>query len=119
MTTPFRVMALDDSEVIHAKLRALLRIEGLELTCTKAWTEVMDACFSDPRPDLLILDLNLPGIEGGLVGLGLRDRSDIPILIYSSEPEERRAVTAKIIGASGAFSKSQDEEFVAAVLKHR
>jgi DNA-binding NtrC family response regulator len=110
-----RVLVLDDSPVIHAKLEILFREQDVALTCTSKWTEVSDLCDSDEAPDLLILDLNMPEIRGEIVGMGVKERG-IPIVVFSSEAESRRSTAAQRIGARAAIEKTDDEGLVSTVM---
>jgi two-component system, OmpR family, KDP operon response regulator KdpE len=68
------------------------------------------------RPDLLVLDLNLPGIDGLTVTRRIRERSDVPILILSVREEEPDKVEALNLGADDYLTKPFGiEEFLARV----
>lgn len=113
------MLALDDSELIHAKLRMLFRAEPrVDLTCTAKWTDVVESCRSDHPPDLLILDLNMPEVRGEIVGMGVRsDRDSIPIVIFSSEVDSRLELAKRTTGARAAIAKSEGERLVREVMQ--
>jgi DNA-binding response OmpR family regulator len=56
------------------------------------------------RPDLILMDLNLPGLSGEQLGEILRSQG-VPIVIFSSAPPERLEAARACIGAVAAFSK--------------
>jgi DNA-binding NarL/FixJ family response regulator len=114
----YRVLALDDSELIHAKLRMLFRSEpSVEITCTAKWTDVVESCRCEKPPDLLILDLNMPEVRGEIVGMGVRSSSDaIPIVIFSSESDSRLELAMRTTGARAAVAKSDGERLVGEVM---
>jgi DNA-binding NarL/FixJ family response regulator len=115
----YRVLALDDSELIHAKLRMWFRSEPrVELLCTAKWTDVVESCRSQRPPDLLILELDMPGVRGEIVGMGVRSESEmIPIVIFSSEADSRLEIAARTIGARAAIAKSDGERLVSKVME--
>ncbi len=118
MERRYRVLALDDSELIHAKLRMLFRSQSVDLTCTAKWTDVAEACASGNPPDLLILDLDMGEVRGEIVGMGLRStHSEIPIVIFSSEAEKRLSLAARNVGARAAVAKADGEGLVRTVMQ--
>jgi PleD family two-component response regulator len=115
----YRVLALDDSELIHARLRMWFRSEPrVDIECTSNWTDVVQACRSNQPPDLVILELNMPGVRGEIVGMGVRSQSEaIPIVIFSSEVESRLELAAKTTGAQATVAKSNGERLVSQVMQ--
>jgi two-component system KDP operon response regulator KdpE len=95
---PIRVLVIDDEPPIRRLLRTGLGTEGyqvLEAPNGKAALQLMDE-----KPDLVILDLGLPDIQGlELLGL-LRSRADaVPIVVLSSRADEGAKVQALDTGA--------------------
>ena len=110
-----RILVVDDEEQIRLALaRALMargfvvetRAEGESALRTAAWF----------RPDLVVLDLNLPGMDGLTVCRRIRERNDVPILILSVREEEPDKVEALNLGADDYLTKPFGiEEFLARV----
>jgi two-component system, OmpR family, response regulator MprA len=85
-TTPGRVLVVEDDESITDVLRRTLRQEGHEVRSSIDGVEALRAA-EEFVPDLVILDLGLPGLDGVEVCRRLRADSDVPILILTARSE--------------------------------
>src|SRR3954467_3480080 len=91
---PARVLVVEDDEDIAQVLQRSLRLEGYEVKIAGDGVDALDQ-FHDFLPDLLVLDLGLPRLDGIEVAKRLRtDGSDVPILILTA----RDAVDARVEG---------------------
>lgn len=64
------------------------------------------------KPDAVVLDVMMPGLSGDSLSAIIRDNSDVPILYFSSMPEEQlRDVTYKTLGATYVL-KSEGLEYL-------
>ena len=87
------VLVVDDEpQVLHA-LRRALEGEGDKVLTAATGTQAVDLAASQP-PDLVVLDLWLPDIDGVEVVRRLRGWLDVPILILSGDSDEERRVDA-------------------------
>ncbi|MBI4478100.1 MAG: response regulator transcription factor [Acidobacteria bacterium] len=82
----------------------LLRSRGYSVTIAGNGREALDTVERD-RPDLIILDLGLPDIDGTEVCRHVRERSDTPILILSARGAENEKVAALDQGADDYVTK--------------
>jgi CheY-like chemotaxis protein len=84
-----------------------------------AWLRGDDAYRERPRPDLLLLDVNLPRVSGFEVLAELREQNlldSVPVIIMSASCSERDKRRALELGASLVISKPCDaEEFISMV----
>ncbi|RME07877.1 MAG: DNA-binding response regulator [Anaerolineae bacterium] len=88
-----RVLVIEDDEGILAFLRRGLSYEGYEVdVATDGQTGLKKA--TEGRPDMVILDLMLPGLDGLEVCRRLRATSDVPIIILTAKD----GVTDRVIG---------------------
>jgi two-component system, OmpR family, response regulator MprA len=85
-TSPGRVLVIEDDESIADVLRRTLRQEGHEVRSSVDGAEALRAA-EEFVPDLVILDLGLPGLDGVEVCRRLRAGSDVPILILTARSE--------------------------------
>ena len=110
-----RILVVDDEEQIRLALaRALMAREFVVETRPEGESALHTAHWF--RPDLVVLDLNLPGMDGLTVCQRLRAESDVPILILSVREEEADKVEALNLGADDYLTKPFGiEEFLARV----
>lgn len=89
------VLLVEDDDSIAEPLVAGLRREGFDVVRAATGAEALAA----PRPDLVLLDLRLPDIDGFSVCRALRSRSDVPIIVISARGEEVDRVVGLELGA--------------------
>ena len=105
MTTPKSVLIVEDNENLAYGLRNNLEIEGYAVSVAADGPSGLDAAQED-RPDLVILDLMLPGMDGYRVLKGLRDQGlDMPVLILTAKGEEADKVLGFRLGADDYVTK--------------
>ena len=92
-TRPVRILVVEDDEEIAQVLQRSLRMEGYEVR-TSADGEAALADADAFSPDLVILDLGLPKLDGIDVARTLRADGDVPILMLTA----RDAVDARVAG---------------------
>jgi DNA-binding response OmpR family regulator len=83
---PGRVLVVEDDESIADVLRRTLRQEGHEVRSSADGVEALRTA-EEFVPDLVILDLGLPGLDGVEVARRLRADSDVPILILTARAD--------------------------------
>jgi two-component system, OmpR family, response regulator MprA len=81
-----RVLIVEDDEAIADVLRRTLRHEGHDVRSSVDGVGALRAA-EEFVPDLIILDLGLPGLDGVEVCRRLRDESDVPILILTARSD--------------------------------
>jgi two-component system KDP operon response regulator KdpE len=99
-----RILVVDDEEQILRALRRALAARGYDVV-TAADGEEAIAEVEAAMPDLVVLDLNLPGIDGMEVCRRLRTWTGIPILILSVREDEAGKVQALDLGADDYLTK--------------
>ena len=93
-----KVLIVDDDAHIRASLRRTLAFEGYQVREAGDGTGALEAAL-DELPDLVILDVMLPGIDGMEVCRRLREVNDVPILMLTA----REGTSAQVEGLdSGA-----------------
>jgi two-component system response regulator RegX3 len=90
-----RILVVEDEDEIAEPLVEGLRREGFEVTLASTGQAALDA----PVPDLILLDLRLPDIDGIEVCRQIRTRSDVPIIVVSARGEEVDRVVGLELGA--------------------
>jgi len=99
-----KALIIDDEQQMRRLLRMVLESRGYEV-CEAADGQLglQEAAFH--RPDVVLLDLGLPGMNGIEVLKRLREWSDVPVLILSVRDQETIKVEALEIGADDYVTK--------------
>ncbi len=99
-----RLLLIDDEAALVRALSIGLRARGYQLaTARDGATGLAEAVRQ--RPDVVVLDLGLPDIDGVEVCRSLRGFSQVPILVLSAHGEEARKVSALDAGADDFVTK--------------
>ena len=102
---PLRVLLVDDEPAIRRFLRLSFDAEGYQVEEASDGKAALDALRAK-APDLLILDLGLPDLDGFEVIRQLREAgSSIPIIVLSSRTDEKGKVQALDLGADDYVTK--------------
>ena len=114
-----RVLLVDDHAIVRAGLRGLLAADGRTEVCEAEDAPAALAAMRGARPDLVILDLNLPGIGGlDLLGRMLAEDDRLRVLVLSMHAEPIYATRAIEAGARGYLSKNAPpDELMTAVAR--
>ncbi len=100
----FRVLIVDDERAIRRYLHAALNAHGYIISEAINGQEALSAVAAE-RPDLVILDLGLPDIDGVEVTRQVREWSQVPIIILSVREQEGDKVAALDAGADDYLTK--------------
>jgi len=93
-----RVLVVDDDAALAEMLGIVLRGEGFEPTFVSDGDKALDA-FRDTRPDLVLLDLMLPGMDGIDVCRQIRAESGVPIVMLTARTDTVDVVVGLESGA--------------------
>ena len=104
MTHGARILVVDDEPQILRSLRTTLASHGYDVQTAATGEEAL-AAVDGRLPDLVVLDLVLPGLSGLEVCRRLRARSSLPILVLSARGDERDKVAALDLGADDYLTK--------------
>ena len=104
MTRGARILVVDDEPQILRSLRTSLTAGGYEVQTAASGEESL-RLLEARLPDLVLLDLMLPGISGLDVCRAIRARSSVPIIVLSARGEERDKVAALDLGADDYLTK--------------
>ena len=102
--TGVRVLVVDDESAIRRFLRVSLPAHGYVVFEADSGQAALSAVLAD-RPDLVILDLGLPDMDGVEVTRLLREWTQIPILILSVREQETDKIAALDAGADDYLTK--------------
>ena len=116
------ILVVEDEVSIQNVLRMYLESAGFRVICTDNGTEALSLA-SQKMPDLVVLDLMLPGMDGMEVAARLRERSDVYILMLTARSSEIDRVAGLRLGADDyvvkPFSPRELVARVEAILRRR
>jgi DNA-binding response OmpR family regulator len=120
-----KILVVDDEEDILELLRFNLTKEGFAVVCAASGEEALKSALSN-RPDLILLDLLLPGMDGLAVARRLKQdgsTKEIPVIMVTAKGEEADIVTGLEVGAEDYITKPFSRKVliarVRAVLRRR
>ena len=99
-----RILLVDDEAAIQRAVGPLLRSRGYEVDVAWTGAEAL-AVFEQRTPDLVVLDLGLPDLEGTEVCRRIRAKSPVPIIVLSARNAEADKVNALDLGADDYVTK--------------
>ena len=99
-----RVLVADDDPQILKALRIILGAHGYEVSTARNGREAIDAAAHD-RPDVIVLDLGMPGLGGVAVIEAVRGWTTTPILVVSGRTDTAGKVDALDAGADDYVTK--------------
>jgi two-component system KDP operon response regulator KdpE len=99
-----RVLVVDDEAPIRRALATNLKARGYDVDAVETGEQALDLAARH-HPDVVLLDLGLPGIDGLEVIDGLRGWTNVPIVVLSARGAERDKVAALDAGADDYVAK--------------
>ncbi len=84
MVDRYRVLLVDDDGPLLASLGDLLQRDGFDVTTARSGREAL-AALDAAWPDLVLLELAMPGMSGQELAAHIKKRADIPIIVLSSD----------------------------------
>src|SRR5207253_1592038 len=117
-----RVLVVDDEPALLRAVGAALRARSYDVATAGTGQAAIDAIALAP-PDVVVLDLGLPDLDGIDVCRRVREWSDVPIVVLSAEGSEERKVLALDQGADDyvtkPFSTAELLARIRVALRHR
>ncbi len=98
------VILIDDEAALHKYVGTNLRARGYEVRSASDGTEALKL-LSETVPDLVILDINMPGPDGFQVLEAIRREMDVPVIMLSARGREGDKVRALDLGADDYLTK--------------
>ncbi|MFM2078236.1 MAG: hypothetical protein RJA49_2126 [Actinomycetota bacterium] len=99
-----RILVVDDEAPLRRVLAINLTARGYEVDLAATGEDALTVAADHP-PDLVLLDLGLPGLDGTDVIAGLRGWSSVPIVVLSARGSQRSKVDALDAGADDYVTK--------------
>ena len=119
---PARVLLVDDEPDVRGLVRTLLERAGHSVVEAPNGADGVRAFF-EGRPDVVLLDVSMPGLDGWAVLERIRTMSDVPVIMLTADAEELQKVRGLRAGADDyvtkPFGKQELLARVEAVLRRR
>jgi DNA-binding response OmpR family regulator len=99
-----KILVVDDEPAMVGALGALLGQAGHRIVAAYDGEEALRR-FQEDEPDLVLLDLAMPGLDGATVCQRIRESSDVPIVVVSGERDRAATVELLDLGADDYIRK--------------
>jgi DNA-binding response OmpR family regulator len=109
-----RVLVVDDNRDILELVQRVLRVEGYEVVIARDGLEALQQ-ESVTQPDLVVLDVNLPVLNGWEVCKRIKGRRNVPVLLLTVRAEQTDIEQSRLAGADNHLLKPFD---ISDFLKH-
>ena len=99
-----RILVVDDDPTVSDVVARYLRREGYEVTLVGDGLSALESAAAD-SPDLVVLDIMLPGLDGLAVCRTLRERSPVPVILLTALGTETDRIIGLEVGADDYVTK--------------
>ena len=100
----YKILVADDDTNVHQSLNAYFRREGYQMISTYDGTQALEQ-VRRMRPDIVILDIMMPGMDGLMLCREIRKETNIPIIMLTAKCEEFDKLLGLEIGADDYITK--------------
>mgnify|MGYP002133882145 FL=1 len=111
-----RILVVDDDPGIGEVVQLFLRAEGFDTRIATNGPEAL-AVFDEYEPNLVLLDLNLPGLDGISVCRAIRETSGTPIVMLTARTDSQDIVAGLEAGADDYVEKPFNEKVLVARIR--
>ncbi len=120
MTTPMRVLLVDDEPLALEGLKLRLeRIEGVEVAGCAGNGRAAIRAVGELRPDVMLLDIQMPGIDGLAVVRALMGRADMPLVVFVTAFDEHAVEAFRAHALDYLLKPVEEERLVEALHRAR
>jgi DNA-binding response OmpR family regulator len=115
-TRAARVLVVDDEPMVREVVAQYLRLDGVQVQEAADGAEAV-ALLERSLPDLVVLDVMLPGVDGLEILRSLRRRGDVPVILLTARADEVDRIVGLELGADDYVVKPFSPREVAARVK--
>ena len=101
---PIKLLVIDDDTAVTDLLSLLLKSHGFDITATSSSTDGLNL-IRENHPDLIVLDLMMPEMDGWQVCKAVREFSQVPIIILSALNDPSMIASVLDAGADDYLTK--------------
>lgn len=99
-----KILIVEDDEVIQNELSKLLENNGFETVILKDFSQSLDIILKE-KADLILMDINIPFINGEMLLRQIRENSEVPVIMVTSRTQEIDEVLSMSYGADDYIMK--------------
>lgn len=99
-----KILVIEDEEIIRNELKVLLQNSGYEVKVLEDFENIRDD-IRRIKSDLILLDINLPNINGEILLKEIRKMSNVPVIMVTSKNSEVDEVLSMSYGADDYVTK--------------
>jgi two-component system, OmpR family, response regulator len=115
--SPARLLVVDDEESLADLLVEALSFQGYDVTAARTGLEALDAVEA-ARPDLIVLDVNMPGLDGFEVVRRLRSGEEaLPVIMLTTSDDPKDIGASYSCGVNGYVLKPSRFEDLLALIR--
>ncbi len=107
------IMVVDDNHEMLRIVGRVLELEGYDVSTAPDGNTAL-ALLDECRPDLVLLDIMMPGLDGFQVIVHIRRHSDVPIIMLTAKHEVTLLRKALVLGADDYIRKPFDAQVLVA-----
>jgi CheY-like chemotaxis protein len=116
----YSVLVVEDNVELQGNLKRLLRLEGFEVRQALDRDEILGQLRMSPLPDVILLDVNLPGANGFDVLARIRQHPQLkgmPVIMFTALASRDNVVRGLVGGANGYITKPYEREALLSGIK--
>ncbi len=107
------ILIIEDDEVIRTELGVLLEKYGYDIIMTQDYGDVLDF-MARHKPHLILLDINLPVVDGYYICREIRKQSRVPIIVVTSRDSDMDELMSMNLGADDFITKPYNTQILLA-----
>ena len=108
-----KIFIIEDDKKIREELSVFLSKNGYACNAPSEFNNIIEDAISD-KPDLILLDINLPVYDGYYICREMREQSDIPIIVVTSRDSEMDELISMNLGADDFITKPYNTQILLA-----
>lgn len=108
-----KIFIIEDDEKIRIELSAFLSKNGYICEAPCSFEDIIQATLS-AKPDIILLDINLPVFDGYYICREIRKRSDVPVIVVTSRDSEIDELMSMNLGADDFVTKPYNTQILLA-----
>lgn len=100
----YHIYVVDDDLTVQRELKVLLENQGYRTTIAKKFTSIPEE-IEDVKPDLILLDISLPSVDGIMLCSQIRMLSEVPIIFVTSQNSSATELECMLSGGDDFIEK--------------